>query len=853
MNKPHHFSFPTLTLVASMSIFGFDALHAERIVTDFESGIGGFTFVDNEGSNAGKFGTVTGVNPDTGAEEGLAANIGDNIAVANNIPGAWLQAGTFSADPSEDFLLEFDFRFEAEGRFDDATFVFGNLTEGNYYSAGLGEAVNSQSMFRFEDGARLSEASIAYGETLLSTAIWYRMTFNWSAGDSTITMNLATTADQDVELFEVTLVLDNSDISLEPLTNFGTLEFGFGTFNDEASYDNIIIDGDGVNESDDSDRDGLPDFYEQANRLNPNDNGSMDINNGPAGDPDGDGLNNIQEFLGLDAFGNSHGFGQTLAAVADSDGDTLNDGEEVSGELHAFRSDVAGTAATMEPGLPTNPNARDSDNDGLTDDEEVSGSRNIANSNAPTNPLTNDTDGDLMDDLYEVTNNLLGGLDPNTDDANGNLDGDLGNDELVFDPLTNIDEYRGDSLGVQTRADMLDTDDDGYDDTVENGVGQWGSVMSTGTSPVNPDTDGDGLLDGQENRDLTVFPGLGIFPTSADPNLTDTDLDNLIDMAEAVDLGTNPLLADSDMDNVSDPAELFLFNTDPANASSVPSNDELQGLRVNFQNESTENAALDFQTYSAQHEVLDSFIPQRFSAFGGTDNIEVSVSWDADGTEVNPEAPQMFSRQPQLEFTPEWPNLLLDWIGTDARRTPGDPLTLVVSGLPAGTYLWTSYHADMLNQTGFFDVTMTTDQETFSTTEIDIIAAEEGGNIFEQVTTYRQAFETDGGDVSVVFDQVNEAGAVTNLFFVMNAFTITNASLPGDELKIVSSRIDTASGDFVVNFEPGGTEFILTSSPNLEEAFTEVDTATLSNSGTTFRIPAAELTELQAFFRIERR
>ncbi|MBR9911255.1 MAG: hypothetical protein GYB33_12980 [Gammaproteobacteria bacterium] len=94
-----------------------------------------------------------------------------------------------------------------------------------------------------------------------------------------------------------------------------------------------------VNTGGDLDGDGLPDDYETANGLNPND--EIDA----IEDQDGDGLTALEEFnLG------------TNPRVADTDGDGINDGEEV----------VAGA-----DGFITNPLLADSDGDGLSDGVEI--------------------------------------------------------------------------------------------------------------------------------------------------------------------------------------------------------------------------------------------------------------------------------------------------------------------------------------------------------------------------------------------------------------------------------------------------------------------------------------------------
>ncbi|NIP97872.1 MAG: LamG domain-containing protein, partial [Akkermansiaceae bacterium] len=125
----------------------------------------------------------------------------------------------------------------------------------------------------------------------------------------------------------------------------------------------------------DADGDGLPNTWEEENGLDPNDDGSTDINNGPDGDPDMDDSTNAEELAA-----------RTDPQNADSDGDGLNDGAEAVAE--------------------TNPNASDSDEDGLNDGEEVA---------LGTDPLDDDTDGDGFYDGDEVeagTNPLVPDIPP---------------------------------------------------------------------------------------------------------------------------------------------------------------------------------------------------------------------------------------------------------------------------------------------------------------------------------------------------------------------------------------------------------------------------------------------------------
>lgn len=123
----------------------------------------------------------------------------------------------------------------------------------------------------------------------------------------------------------------------------------------------------------DSDADGIPDIYEQANGLNPAVNDSqLDLDN--------DGLKNIDEY--------------TLATKAndpDSDADGLKDGVENN----------TGTweSASKTGTDPLNP---DSDGDGLKDGAESNSGVFVDATNPGSSPLIADTDGDGFRDGFET-------------------------------------------------------------------------------------------------------------------------------------------------------------------------------------------------------------------------------------------------------------------------------------------------------------------------------------------------------------------------------------------------------------------------------------------------------------------
>lgn len=114
----------------------------------------------------------------------------------------------------------------------------------------------------------------------------------------------------------------------------------------------------------DSDNDGLSDAWETANGLSPSDDGSVDPDNGPDGDPDNDGTTNAEEFAN-----------STDPQDADSDDDGLNDGDELAAGSDPTLADTDGDGLEdgEEDDLGTDPTLADSDGDGLRDPDEIAG------------------------------------------------------------------------------------------------------------------------------------------------------------------------------------------------------------------------------------------------------------------------------------------------------------------------------------------------------------------------------------------------------------------------------------------------------------------------------------------------
>ncbi len=180
-----------------------------------------------------------------------------------------------------------------------------------------------------------------------------------------------------------------------------------------------------------------------------------------------------------------------------------------------------------------------------------------------------DVDGDGLTNMEE----FLLGTDPTNPDTDGDglLDG------------TNV---------VVTREDWRYQEfaNAGYYYTDDGDERTFYGEAHFGTDPLDPDTDGDGLVDGDnitvtssdsrytewENRgiffteeaDTRTF--LGEIPAGTDPLDPDTDNDGIPDGMEVVVYGTNPLDPDTDGDGVGDWYEIYAAFTDPLDPDDKP-------------------------------------------------------------------------------------------------------------------------------------------------------------------------------------------------------------------------------------------------------------------------------------------
>ena len=185
----------------------------------------------------------------------------------------------------------------------------------------------------------------------------------------------------------------------------------------------------------------------------------------------------------------------------------------------------------------------DTDSDGISDYDEVVSHL--------TDPLSWDTDGDTLMDRLEIRYSCLDPLSYNDPDE--------------ISPTTGLSLRRSIQFDLEICGTGSDSDNDQINDLLE--------VSLYGTKPRSPDSDQDGVADGEElsiglnplisdsyrldgdrnhdNIDDSIGLAMGIALTE-----DNNDGDGLTNARESA-LGTNPMLADSDGDGVNDGIDEF--------------------------------------------------------------------------------------------------------------------------------------------------------------------------------------------------------------------------------------------------------------------------------------------------------
>ena len=174
-----------------------------------------------------------------------------------------------------------------------------------------------------------------------------------------------------------------------------------------------------------------------------------------------------------------------------------------------------------------------------------------------------------------------------TDSLTGMRDLDLMRDSLGEKESVKLSAGDGPTLVMATKGTIVVDTESGQKTTLTKGhAAEFDGRITVkasadgGTDPNNPDTDGDGLNDGDElltygssplstDSDIDLIPDVEeIFTYGTNPSLADTDHDDLDDIVELAQ-STNPLVADTDGDGALDGAEITA-GTNPLDPSSHP-------------------------------------------------------------------------------------------------------------------------------------------------------------------------------------------------------------------------------------------------------------------------------------------
>lgn len=201
---------------------------------------------------------------------------------------------------------------------------------------------------------------------------------------------------------------------------------------------------------------------------------------------------------------------------------------------------------------------------------------------------------------------------------------------------------------------------------------------------------------------------------------------------------------------------------------------DLEALKVDF-GLSSSPVQSGYAAYTAADKNLTSFTTQSYTVFGTT--VSVLLQWTPPVTAATARAVNRGAQSYEDATEP----LMQDWVGTDLRPgNTGDPLVLTITGLPAGTYAWISYHHDTGTSAtvGSADVTVT--DAAGSSTTLDIRCTNNSVTTFNAVRKFETVITSDGiHPVSIVFDLRPYTNQWNECFFVINGFNLIRQFIRG--------------------------------------------------------------------------
>lgn len=301
-----------LLLGAAGVLLAAPSVNAAVIIDEDFEGLAGlpagwFVVDNNAGANDPVFTIVAG-HDGAGDDSGQAGHLGDMIdgGGTGNPNGGWFQAPQETAAASS-WRLSFDVKFGSppEGTADDATVVFGDLDNRNYYSLFVTEAPANNDLFYLLNDSRQGVGdngtavigTDGYASGLVEES-WYSGTLLWNATTKNLSFAIADPSDGSLlgsfatTLNGLQMVVDAGEFEVANPGLSGNVQFGFGSFNDNGTFDNILLETVNIGAGDvdgDGDAD-LADFEIIRTNFRQFAASRMD------GDLSGDGFVDLQDF-----------------------------------------------------------------------------------------------------------------------------------------------------------------------------------------------------------------------------------------------------------------------------------------------------------------------------------------------------------------------------------------------------------------------------------------------------------------------------------------------------------------------------------------------------------------------------